>query len=64
MSPNRTMFGYDSVTAAAGQLRRETGRRISSDTDLLAPLFARLQAHIGAGSYSDDVTLVVVMPRD
>ncbi|HQG27791.1 MAG TPA: SpoIIE family protein phosphatase, partial [Candidatus Ozemobacteraceae bacterium] len=64
MSPDRIMFGYDNVTAAAGQLRRETGRRISADTDLLAPLFARLQAHIGTGSYSDDVTLVVIMPRD
>ncbi|MBP7634121.1 SpoIIE family protein phosphatase [Candidatus Ozemobacteraceae bacterium] len=64
MSPDRTMFGYDSVTAAAGQLRRETGRSVSSDTDLLAPLFARLQAHIGAGSCNDDVTLVVIMPRD
>lgn len=64
MNADRIMFGYDNVTAAAGQLRRETGRRISSDTDLLAPLFARLQAHIGTGNYNDDVTLVVVMPRD
>lgn len=63
MSPDRTMFGYDNVTLAAAELRRKTGRRISSDTDLLAPLFARLQEHLGTGSYNDDVTLVIIMPR-
>lgn len=63
MSPEHAMFGYDNVTKAAAELHRDVGRRISSETDLLAPMFTRLQAHMGTGSYSDDVTLVIIMPR-
>lgn len=58
-----TMFGYDNVTAAAGQLRRETGREVSTPT-CWRRCSRGSRRTIGAGSYNDDVTLVVIMPRD
>ncbi|HEY9071864.1 MAG TPA: SpoIIE family protein phosphatase, partial [Candidatus Ozemobacteraceae bacterium] len=64
LNPERKMFGYEGLVEAATEIWRTIGRRAPAETDLLAPFFDRLQKHLESGSAGDDVTLVIIRPRD
>jgi len=64
LNPDRKMFGYEGLVDAATEIWQATGRRATAEADLLTPFFDRLQKHLESGSAGDDVTLVIIRPRD